>query len=695
MRKVLSFILVLALLSGAAAALADVAGTPIGSDQELLDVLAAYRAEGTTEFRLDMTAEYYEKIKDGWFARFDAMLVLAGAEDAHYQYSFLSGDTYLIIETLKWGEITTTMCASQQEVADAVAKYMAEGRTEFTIMMDDEALYETVRDKYMILSYAAQNGAVTIEASYTFRAPYRYMVKNVEYDNVPYVVVKDGGEFSQALAYMAEQNAKEFRIVATPEFYSELRADDDALWDRLVVCSPLENYRYNFDWRYRYFEYIDVDYSDAPRIVCSSEEDMVQAIRQMGASGISSFNLILTKDLFESIYQGFRFSDRLYELHSEAGMTDCNMKYSDSNCVLYYTDAVIHADVVKLSTPQEANEYVAQCVAQNMEDITLFCTPELYTTLIGNINAYVNFRVGMSPIFDTTSQAGIYDFELIFSAPAHMLVLQNCKYYPGTKIVNAVRSGDTSGLTDREKATMEAAQAMAARCKKDDPLETARAIHDELCAMITYHTDDEKNEGDTAIGCLLNGVADCDGYADGFYLVGTLAGLNVRYQHGDSHDVWGSLLSDVTHMWNLLEIDGTWRLVDLTWDDGESGPMYTWFNLGEDRASRMHVWNAATSVPLLPETDLSARPANEYLVTGKDDAYALPVGCSQSLWLFSEQGHGTGIFEYKSEYQFEQCSLSRTVLTDQTGDTSFRHFKCAVEREGRVILFQIFDAQHV
>jgi hypothetical protein len=36
-----------------------------------------------------------------------------------------------------------------------------------------------------------------------------------------------------------------------------------------------------------------------------------------------------------------------------------------------------------------------------------------------------------------------------------------------------------------------------------------------------------------------------------------------------------------SHMWNLLKLDGSWRVVDVCWADGENGIDYTWFTLAE------------------------------------------------------------------------------------------------------------------
>ena len=115
-------------------------------------------------------------------------------------------------------------------------------------------------------------------------------------------------------------------------------------------------------------------------------------------------------------------------------------------------------------------------------------------------------------------------------------------------------------------------------------------------------------------------MADCDGYSDAFYLVGTLAGLKIRFQHGNAKNTgFYGFLDSTTHMWNLIELNGTWRLVDLTWDDSDDGISRTWFNLGDDRASRSHIWNRDMSVTLLEKTDLSSRPENEFSVTTSEE----------------------------------------------------------------------------
>ena len=103
-------------------------------------------------------------------------------------------------------------------------------------------------------------------------------------------------------------------------------------------------------------------------------------------------------------------------------------------------------------------------------------------------------------------------------------------------------------------------------------------------------------------------------------------------------------------MWNLLLIDGSWRMVDVTWDDDEGrGPDYTWFNLGYDRASRSHVWNEEMAVELLAETDLDARPENEFSVrSAREMEAAVDEALQQGYQSFSLIFDGEGYADYEA-----------------------------------------------
>ena len=169
--------------------------------------------------------------------------------------------------------------------------------------------------------------------------------------------------------------------------------------------------------------------------------------------------------------------------------------------------------------------------------------------------------------------------------------ISDLSYYPGWRILRLWQNGRTEELSDRERQTLEAAQAIAAGASGTD-LEKERYIYDALCDRITYHAGGETenfSENDCAVGALLNGSADCDGYADAMVLCCALAGIPCRYMHGDSRKPGLPDEPEGSHMWNLVCVDGTWLMCDATWGDQET-VSYLYFNIGRQDAEESYEW---------------------------------------------------------------------------------------------------------
>ena len=169
--------------------------------------------------------------------------------------------------------------------------------------------------------------------------------------------------------------------------------------------------------------------------------------------------------------------------------------------------------------------------------------------------------------------------------------LENLKYYTGWRISRLQETGKTDLLSPREKETLNAALSLAGQASGTD-LEKERFLFDALCAGITYDTDPNEtdNDRDCAVGALLNGLADCDGYADAMLLCCSLAGVPCRYIHGRAVDAPDG--RDGSHMWNLVCIENAWLMCDVTWGDrdGEE-PAYLFFNIGSEDAAASYAWN--------------------------------------------------------------------------------------------------------
>ena len=202
---------------------------------------------------------------------------------------------------------------------------------------------------------------------------------------------------------------------------------------------------------------------------------------------------------------------------------------------------------------------------------------------------------------DMTNNCGIFSYR--WGYVGEEVRFSDIVYYPGKYISFCARNGTEGRLTEAERRTLEKARAVLRQTKGLDGRDQVLRIHDLLCGMITYCTDDDPwNENDWAVGALLDGKADCDGYADAFCLCCSLAGFGVYYQHG--YSLSPDRADDTTHMWNIVCIDGRWVFVDVTWDDQEEYVSHLYYAMGADTASRFYQWNReAAAVPVAQDTD--------------------------------------------------------------------------------------------
>ncbi|PKM51172.1 MAG: hypothetical protein CVV02_08480 [Firmicutes bacterium HGW-Firmicutes-7] len=117
------------------------------------------------------------------------------------------------------------------------------------------------------------------------------------------------------------------------------------------------------------------------------------------------------------------------------------------------------------------------------------------------------------------------------------------------------------------------------------------AIHDYIVDNTSYYLG-EDNEVYKMIGVLVNKKAVCQGYAEAFLYLSTLAGL-------DAQMVIGNGITDGTtipHAWNTVEIEGEWYQIDTTWDDpvssnGKDNKTYKYFNITNKEMALDHEWD--------------------------------------------------------------------------------------------------------
>lgn len=129
------------------------------------------------------------------------------------------------------------------------------------------------------------------------------------------------------------------------------------------------------------------------------------------------------------------------------------------------------------------------------------------------------------------------------------------KEYPGTRIANAYLSGDTSNLTmDEANLYNIAVEIVFEANKRSSEVEKARYIHDEICKRVKEwksHTNED------AVGALVIGITNCQGFTDAFYMLGRMCGLNVGRIYGT--------YNKEPHVWNWITFrDGKSYCIDVT-----------------------------------------------------------------------------------------------------------------------------------
>lgn len=242
------------------------------------------------------------------------------------------------------------------------------------------------------------------------------------------------------------------------------------------------------------------------------------------------------------------------------------------------------------SSLQEFSAQVEQHAANLEKTYTVPCGKALMDELKKSSSAVG----GSTPLTEIMLLAGNFGPFSITYYDDHIL-LDQIIYYPGWRIAHLWKSGNTEAMTEREKQTLDEALALVSGIPGGD-LEKERYIYDALCGRITYDlTDDGTGDKDCAIGALLNGRADCDGYADAMLLCCSLAGIPCKYMHGHAtKPVQAGADTNSSHMWNLVFIKGSWLICDVTWGDQPGGPSYIYFNIGSQDAAVSYQWNPGT-----------------------------------------------------------------------------------------------------
>ena len=250
-------------------------------------------------------------------------------------------------------------------------------------------------------------------------------------------------------------------------------------------------------------------------------------------------------------------------------------------------------------------------------------------------------------------------------------VLYEVGIYPGAKVEYAYRTGNTSNLSNEEKKLYNhAVRVVKEAVKRPTTLQKEHYIHESITDRATYYTkvtNEKTPRHCTAIGALLDGRANCQGYADAFYMLGRMAGLNVGKMSGTA--VGGP------HVWNTIKFsDGRTYAVDVTFDDasfhsagnGEYNN-YIYFNAPLEIMTATHTWEAAYSPKIYPSIDERYFYTTQEFFNTHEKYFGFHSRTAENALQYIAQriakGHGLSwaMAPYDNNYANTSFSLNRLV----------------------------------
>lgn len=102
-------------------------------------------------------------------------------------------------------------------------------------------------------------------------------------------------------------------------------------------------------------------------------------------------------------------------------------------------------------------------------------------------------------------------------------------------------------------------------------------VHDKLIELIDY--DENASLNQTIYSAMVNHSTVCAGYSKAFQYIMEQLNIPCYYVIGRSEEQ--------DHAWNIIYVNGTWKNVDVTWDDGLEDPYY-FFNKSDEEFNQTH-----------------------------------------------------------------------------------------------------------
>ena len=441
----------------------------------------------------------------------------------------------------------------------------------------DNIRFEYADSLYSGIDDSDWMGEVLNEAG-IFTASWRYGNNTCTLSNINYMPAHTYCTTEdQVLSALRSASNGSVNIRVSSGLYAKLTANDFRLLHELEGKAGLDSRRMSYYSSSRLFLYTEVKYA-----ANFSQVSTISQVKQLMSSYRTQNKTEYTIQCTASLYKQLTKNnfEQMYLIEGACGFSDRNLSYNDSKYTFYYSQIVYASNFTSVQTLNEFKQCMYDRTQNLTGEFTIHCTAELYDQLSRDSFQLTN---------DIESNCGIYQRQMTYSNSNKTIHYTNIEYHPGFYVARCIRLGRTGQLTGKKLTLYREAKSILQQInpsRYSDKVELQFALQDAIMDRTVYYKGYTAGEQDTAIGALLNGRCECDGYADAFYLLADMAGFDVHFQTGQDYK------DGENHLWNIIRHNGKWYFTDLTWcddDDGFSSHMYT--NIGRDIAATAYRWN--------------------------------------------------------------------------------------------------------
>lgn len=420
------------------------------------------------------------------------------------------------------------------------------------------------------------------------------------------------GTTNDLLQVLTAATETSLELQCPTEMLDRLLEDNGRELQRINVRAGIEDADISYSSR-GLLLYENIIRSELPVFSAENENELSALFAECSNNGITGFTLLCPETLYKALTENNFML--LKQIEAASGMTENALGYIDALYELQYTEVRFNRAVRLLESFDDVYSYMNECILHGDTDMDLLCTEGLYQALLSPAVASPS---GFTPLDDLKSQAGIMKSDVMLPDNNCMIQIRDIRLFPGYRLSLVSAGYYRSDGESYDGELLTAAWNILSGCSFKEPVQIAAYLNDCICEMTSYVIDPNTDTDDCALGPLLYGKANCSGYTDAYYLLCSLAGLEVCYQPGDSMT---PVSAEAGHVWNAIKLDGKWYFIDVTWNDGLTGNKMTqtYFCIGNDLASRTHLWDRQISVDLASVTDPTLHGLNEYKINSQSD----------------------------------------------------------------------------